>query len=713
MASNSPNKSPSRNSQKSTGAVQDVEAAPADCDETSLCDVHDVPVPPDGGWGWVIVLSSFICNFIVDGICYTFGVFLDSYVIYFNSGKGTVSWAGSLLAGVYLSCGPIVSALTNKFGCRTTCIVGSIFGCLSFIASTYSGSVTMLLITYGICGGIGFGLIYLPAIVSVGYYFEKRRALATGIAVCGSGFGTFVFAPVASAMLTSFDWRGANLILSGLILNCAVFGALMRPLPVPKKRKPLLQRMAEDKAMQMEQGSLMGSSYFMVQLPDGSYEKRLKVPVNVDPGVHSNLNIDSIEMSSQQAPTLPTITEMKPSELANIDSDATVDSADPKEEKDIKNSQLKENLDDKLNEPEPRESDKLIQEKRSESRVSISNGDASSVHLKRRSLASKNGSIDGVGEALDAENMSNGSRSTLNKSDLSKPLARKDVFYSGSITNLREFQSQKSLSSYRQSVISLPHAKTNQQNEDSQSVSQSKGCSCVPDSVKNIMDFSLMKDPVFLLLGLGNIFGMLGFYVPYIYIIDAAKIKGISETDAPFLISIIGIINTVGRLLVGWLSDFPFVDPLFVTNACILISGAAVFAVPLCVNYIGFCSVAAVFGLFSSAYIALTSIVLVDLLGIAQLTNAFGLLCFLRGIAAIAGPPIAGSIFDMTQSYDVSFYLGGIFLFVAAVLGFLVPSVQRLTIRLRKQAETSNLSEMKEMKSGEDMDKGSSKPVKV
>ena len=225
----------------------------------------------------------------------------------------------------FIFVGPIVSALTNRFGCRATCMVGSVFGALAFIASTYSGSVTMLLITYGVCGGIGFGLIYLPAIVSVGYYFEKRRALATGIAVCGSGFGTFVFAPVASAMLVSFDWRGANLILAGLILNCMVrfdlfveyvyewynfgfnwlaceiyqvFGALMRPLPVPKKRKPLLQRMAEDKAMQMEQGSLMGSSYFMVQLPDGSYEKRLKVPVNVDPGVHSNLNIDNIEVSS-------------------------------------------------------------------------------------------------------------------------------------------------------------------------------------------------------------------------------------------------------------------------------------------------------------------------------------------------------------------------------------------------------------------------------
>ena len=53
--------------------------------------------------------------------------------------------------------------------------------------------------------------------------------------------------------------------------------------------------MAEDKALQMERGSLMGSSYFMVQLPDGTYEKRLKVPVNVDPGVHSSFNLDEVK----------------------------------------------------------------------------------------------------------------------------------------------------------------------------------------------------------------------------------------------------------------------------------------------------------------------------------------------------------------------------------------------------------------------------------
>ena len=33
---------------------------------------------------------------------------------------------------------------------------------------------------FGIIGGIGMGLVYLPSIVMVGYYFEEKRAIATG-----------------------------------------------------------------------------------------------------------------------------------------------------------------------------------------------------------------------------------------------------------------------------------------------------------------------------------------------------------------------------------------------------------------------------------------------------------------------------------------------------------------------------------------------------
>lgn len=70
---------------------------------------------------------------------------------------------------------------------------------------------------------------------------------------------------------------------------------MMRPLEYPKSSsvKPLLQRMAEEKRFQMERGSI-GGSYFMVQLPDGSMEKRMKMPINIDPGVHSSFNLDQL-----------------------------------------------------------------------------------------------------------------------------------------------------------------------------------------------------------------------------------------------------------------------------------------------------------------------------------------------------------------------------------------------------------------------------------
>ena len=66
-----------------------------------------------------------------------------------------------------------------------------------------------------VLSGMGFGLMYLPAIVMVGFYFEKRRAFATGVAVCGSGIGAFVFAPMCEKLISLYGWRGATWIIAG------------------------------------------------------------------------------------------------------------------------------------------------------------------------------------------------------------------------------------------------------------------------------------------------------------------------------------------------------------------------------------------------------------------------------------------------------------------------------------------------------------------
>ena len=79
--------------------------------------------------------------------------------------------------------------------------------------------------------------MYLPSVVSVGYYFEKKRALATGIAVCGAGVGTFMFAPIGRLLLDNYSWQSAMIIISGIVLNSLVCGMLMRPLDAPRQKK--------------------------------------------------------------------------------------------------------------------------------------------------------------------------------------------------------------------------------------------------------------------------------------------------------------------------------------------------------------------------------------------------------------------------------------------------------------------------------------------
>lgn len=78
----------------------------------------------------------------------------------------------------------------------------------------------------------------MPAIVSVTCYFEKYRSVATGIGVCGSGFGTMIFAPLMRQCLSTFKLEGTYLVLAGVVLTCVFYGILLRPVPSVETTPP-------------------------------------------------------------------------------------------------------------------------------------------------------------------------------------------------------------------------------------------------------------------------------------------------------------------------------------------------------------------------------------------------------------------------------------------------------------------------------------------
>lgn len=84
-------------------------------------------------------------------------------------------------SNIFNNLAPIASALCNKFGCRPIGIIGSIIGAGSIALSIISPNIYVMWLLFGFIGGTGLGLLYLPSIVMVGYYFEEKRAIATGL----------------------------------------------------------------------------------------------------------------------------------------------------------------------------------------------------------------------------------------------------------------------------------------------------------------------------------------------------------------------------------------------------------------------------------------------------------------------------------------------------------------------------------------------------
>lgn len=186
----------------------------------------------DRGWAWVIVFASFIIQFIGDGVPYAFGLFFVEISKEFSSyGKSDVSWIASIMIAVTHGVGPFGSILVNKFGCRNVSILGSVLATIGYSTSYYATNVPVLYVTLGIVAGTGFGLMYLPAMVILPQYFNKKRAFATGIAVCGSGLGTFAFEWIFDFVLMNLNWREGLLVGSGIIFSSVFFALFYRSGP--------------------------------------------------------------------------------------------------------------------------------------------------------------------------------------------------------------------------------------------------------------------------------------------------------------------------------------------------------------------------------------------------------------------------------------------------------------------------------------------------
>ncbi|PAA59378.1 hypothetical protein BOX15_Mlig029100g2 [Macrostomum lignano] len=192
---------------------------------------------------------------------------------------------------------------------------------------------------------------------------------------------------------------------------------------------------------------------------------------------------------------------------------------------------------------------------------------------------------------------------------------------------------------------------------------------------RSVLDSKSFKDTKFLFTSwnylsfLASNFLLYFWYdITYTFMPDHAKEIGLSDNEVSLIIALIGVSNTIGQIVIGYIGDFPRVNTVLLYALCMSLTGVANFLVPWCHSLASLLVYGILYGFLVSANYALCSIVIIDLFGIDRLTTGYGLMMFFQGFANLVGPPAMGHMRDSDSNYDRAFIYSGIFVLVSNLL---------------------------------------------
>jgi MFS family permease len=186
---------------------------------------REIDSKPGMFYGYTVVAVASFSMALIFSVHYAFGVFFKPLANDFGWTRAMTSGAFSLVWIVQGLLSIVMGGLNDKFGPRAV-----LTGCGVLIGSGYLlmsqiTSIWQLYLFYGVIVGAGLGGVFVPLTSTTARWFLARRGLMTGIVAAGVGIGAFVGPPIASRLITVYDWRHSYMILGTIILVGVVVSA--------------------------------------------------------------------------------------------------------------------------------------------------------------------------------------------------------------------------------------------------------------------------------------------------------------------------------------------------------------------------------------------------------------------------------------------------------------------------------------------------------
>ncbi len=191
-------------------------------------------------YGWVVLAVSFFTLVLGYAVRNSFSVFYPAIIEEFGWGRGNTALMFSINIIVYGFTAPLAGRLIDRFEPRIVIPAGSFILGGGIAMCSFASSQWHFYLFFGIIMSAGLGMVgWTPLTTIISTWFARRRGLAFGVMSAGIG-GSFVVAPVAQFLISSFGWRHAYVIIgvSSIAFIAPLCGLLVRRKPQNKGLLP-------------------------------------------------------------------------------------------------------------------------------------------------------------------------------------------------------------------------------------------------------------------------------------------------------------------------------------------------------------------------------------------------------------------------------------------------------------------------------------------
>ncbi len=164
-------------------------------------------------YGWVVVAAGALMTCVAMGSMFSLAVFLQPMSDATGWSRTGISGAMTLDFLTMGVAGFAWGALSDRFGARVVVFAGAVLLGLGIVLASRAGSLLEFQLIYGILVGVAAGAFFAPMIATVSSWFERNRGLAVGLVSAGTAVAPMTISPFASWLITSYDWRVAQLTI--------------------------------------------------------------------------------------------------------------------------------------------------------------------------------------------------------------------------------------------------------------------------------------------------------------------------------------------------------------------------------------------------------------------------------------------------------------------------------------------------------------------